>query len=488
MATAPSIVWLRQDFRLEDNPALLAAVEREAPILPIYIWAPEEEGDWPPGAASRWWIHQSLKQLHARLEKVGLRLLVRRGPTQDTIHRLVEETGAGAVFWNRRYEPAVIERDSHIKNTLHLENRVAECFNSALLFEPHKTVKEDGDPYRVFTPFWKSCLARPEPEEPVPAPTRLPSPNRWPDTLAIEDLKLEPTIDWAEGLRETWSPGEEGAQAALDAFLEEGILRYNDNRDRPDKAGTSRLSPHLHFGELSPRRVWHAVRRRAADAGEEHPSGPAEFLRQLGWREFSYCLLYHYPQITTNPLREEFGAFPWENDRASLHAWQKGQTGYPLVDAGMKELWRIGWMHNRVRMVVASFLVKHLRIHWLEGARWFWDTLVDADLANNTMGWQWTAGCGADAAPYFRIFNPTTQAAKFDPEGNYIHRWVPALQSLRPPDLYKPWTLSDTQRTETGVRLGDTYPNPLVDHSEAREQALAGYETIKRAARSESSD
>ncbi len=438
-----AIVWFRQDLRLSDNPALAAAIERGHAVIPVYIWAPEEEGAWPPGGASKWWLAQSLAALDADLRRRGSRLIVCEGPSGAALARLVAETGAAGVFWNRRYEPAAIARDAAIKSQLH-----AESFNGSLLFEPWTIQNQSGKPFQVFTAFWRACMANRVAPAVSDAPEQMAAPSKWPSSLALADLQLEPTIDWAGGLRETWRPGESDARTQLDRLLAEVVLHYPETRDRPGLAGTSRLSPHLHFGEISPGQVWRAVMRLM-------PNGAAEsFLRQICWREFAYHLLYHHPETTHQPLRAQFARFPWAKNRADFCAWTKGLTGYPLVDAGMRELWNTGWMHNRVRMVAASFLVKHLLIDWREGAAWFWDTLVDADLANNTLGWQWVAGCGADAAPYFRIFNPATQASKFDPDGAYVRRWVPEFGS-------------------------PSYPPPIVEHGAARRRALAALAGIR---------
>jgi deoxyribodipyrimidine photo-lyase len=442
---APSLVWFRQDLRLPDNPALAAALERRAPVIPVYIWAPEEEGAWPPGAASKWWLARSLADLAAELERRGSRLILRRGPTEDALGRLIAETGATAVYWNRRYEPAAAARDSGLQSTLRVE---AGSFNGSLLFEPETIRNRSGQPFRGFTAFWRPCRAKPVTPPSPHAPRRLPSPASWPWSLDLADLELEPKVDWAAGLRDAWQPGESGAKRQLKRFLEEALSGYPVNRDRPDMAGTSRLSPHLHFGEISPGQVWRAV--LGLDGGG---AAGQSYLRQMVWREFAYYLLYHHPESPREPLRPEFSAFPWRKDAEQFRVWTRGRTGYPLVDAGMRELWRTGWMHNRVRMVAASFLVKHLLIGWQEGAAWFWDTLVDADLANNTLGWQWIAGCGADAAPYFRIFNPSTQAAKFDPEGEYVRRWAPETERL---------------------------PGRIIQHEEARRRALAALGRIKK--------
>ena len=446
-SSAPALLWFRLDLRLSDNPALAAALERRAPVIPVFIWAPEEEGAWPPGAASRWWLDRSLAMLTADLEKRGSRLIVRRGPTLAALSLLVAETGASAVFWNRRYEPAAVARDREVKAKLRESGLDARSFNGNLLFEPWTIRNSGGEPFRIFTPFWRACLNVSVAPACKDAPKRLPSPETWPGSLDRADLGLEPVVDWASGFREVWQPGESGAKRQLRRFQQEALAEYSVNRDRPDVVGTSRLSPHLHFGEIGPGAVWRAI----VSSRNENRGACEAYLRQLGWREFAHHLLYHHPESPSRALRPEFAAFPWRSHPEHLRAWQRGRTGYPLVDAGMRQLWHTGWMHNRVRMVVASFLVKHLLIGWQEGAAWFWDTLVDADLANNTLGWQWVAGCGADAAPYFRIFNPAIQAAKFDPAGAYIHRWVSEPQ----------------------------YPPPIVDHGEARERALAALRSTR---------
>lgn len=470
-----TLLWFRLDLRVTDNTALMAAVRRGGPVIPVFIWSPEEEGPWQPGAASRWWLHQSLTRLDASLRDRGSRLIVRRGPTLETIRELLVESAATAVYWNRRYEPACIDRDSRVKAELRTDGRLTESFSSSLLFEPWNVRTQHDAPYKVFSAYWKACLAYREPQPPAPAPEEIRSPRRWPTTLPLHELGLEPTVDWAGGLRSAWRPGEAGALEALNRFLDEGLSEYYRERDRPDRVGTSHISPHLHFGEMSIRQVWSTVRAR--------PDGRAIasqfFLRELGWREFAHHLLYHFPHTPEQPLRDNFAAFPWEEDRANLRAWQRGRTGYPIVDAGMRELWHTGWMHNRVRMIVASFLVKDLLIPWQEGAAWFWDTLVDADLANNTLGWQWTAGCGADAAPYFRIFNPVRQGEKFDPNGDYVRRWVPELDNMSIAWIHKPWEAPAGLLANAGVKLGTTYPRPIVDHREARARALEALQRIK---------
>lgn len=477
---APSIVWFRNDLRLADNPALVAAA-RGQPIVPVFIWAPEEEGRWPPGAASRWWLHQSLVCLDAALRERGSRLIVRHGSSLAVLRQLVRETRAAAVVWNRRYEPVAIARDTAINAALRADGLAVDTFDAALLFEPWTLRTKAGKPFQVFTPFWKACLGAPPPDAPQPAPAALAVPPRWPRSLTIADLQLEPPIDWAAGIRAAWQPGERGAAARLERFLDDGVARYAGDRNRPDRNGSSRLAPHLHFGEIGPRQVWHAVHTRAALDRTPGLSGGSEvYLREIGWREFAYHLLFHFPHTTNAPLRDEFARFPWRADAAALRAWQRGRTGYPIVDPGMRELWTTGWMHNRVRMIVASFLVKDLLLPWQAGAEWFWDTLVDADLANNTLGWQWTAGCGADAAPYFRIFNPVTQGQQFDPDGDYARRWVPELQHVPNTFVHQPWAAPHAVLQDAGVHLGRHYPAPMVDHRTARQRALAALATITR--------
>jgi deoxyribodipyrimidine photo-lyase len=484
MNVSPSILWLRLDLRLADNPALQAAIQRGGAVIPVFIHAPDEEAPWQPGAASRWWLHQSLHALDADLRAAGSKLVIRQGPSLVTLRDLVKETGAGAVFWNRRYEPAVIARDATIKQALPAQSVEAESFNGALLNEPWTIQNRSGRPFQVFTPFWKHCLTKPAPAEPMPAPAGIPVPNKWPKPLALEALDLEPRIQWAEGMRSAWQPGAAGAQARLKRFLNECLPNYSEDRNRPDRAGTSRLSPHLHFGEITARQIWHAVRRDAESKHIPEPTWHAlPFLTEIGWREFAHHLLWHFPHTPSQPLRANFNKFPWHNPPAFLKAWQKGCTGYPIVDAGMRELWATGWMHNRVRMIVASFLVKDLLVSWQEGARWFWDTLVDADLAQNTLGWQWTAGCGADAAPYFRVFNPASQGEKFDPRGDYVRKWCPELVKLPDKWLHHPWHAPSETLAHAGVVLGRNYPEPIVSHAIAREVALEAFARTMSAAR-----
>ncbi len=478
-----SLIWLRLDLRLADNPALDAAANLGGAAIPVFIHAPDEEAPWPPGGASKWWLHQSLKSLDAQLRTMGSQLIIRRGPTLETLWALLKETGATAVFWNRRYEPAVIARDARVKEALRGDGVKVESFNAALLNEPWTIRNKSDRPFQVFTPFWKQCLNEADPAKPLPAPIKLAAPAHWPKSIALDELRLAPKINWAGGLRAAWQPGEAGAAEQLEKFLTAAFDDYSAQRNRPDAVGTSRLSPHLHSGEISPRQIWHGVKTMAAKRGL--PTAVwrnSQFLAEVGWREFAHHLLFHFPHTPGEPLRPQFKNFPWREDAALLRAWRTGRTGYPIVDAGMRELWTTGWMHNRVRMIVASFLVKDLLLPWSDGARWFWDTLVDADLPSNTLGWQWTAGCGADAAPYFRIFNPTTQGEKFDPNGDYVRRWCPELARLPAEWIHRPQTGPADILRAAGVDPGRTYPQPIVDHAAARAVALAAFARIKTSA------
>ena len=481
MALTPTLVWFRQDLRLQDNPAWHAALVRGAPIIPVYVLDEESEGGWKIGSAARWWLHHSLAALHDSLRECGSRLVLARGATGRVLRDLIRAVDAGAVFWNRRYEPAAVAFEQRLESVLAASGIEVKTFNASLLQEPEAIRNRQGRPFQVFTPYWRHCLTLP-PRAPLKfAAESLPSPAAWPVSLRLEALELRPKVGWDAAFSRQWEPGEKGAARRLRHFIAHEMEEYAAARDVLASEGTSRLSPHLHFGEISPRQIWSAIRKAGKDSGVFPPGrGAAVFLAELGWREFAHHLLFHFPHTPERPLRERFQQFPWASDpgNAKLRAWQRGQTGYPVVDAAMRQLWSIGWMHNRARMIVASFLVKHLRLPWQKGATWFWDTLVDADLANNTLGWQWSAGCGADAAPYFRIFAPVRQGQKFDSDGEYVRRWVPELARMPSRFIHAPWTAPASVRHEAGVVLDDNYPSPIVDHAVARAEALAAFQQL----------
>jgi len=482
VSASPTILWFRLDLRLADNAALAAALARGGAVIPVYILDEQGEGRWRPGEASRWWLHHSLAALEAALRKRGSRLILRRGESGVVLKTLARETGAGAVYWNRRYEPAGIERDATVEAELAVAGVEAKSFNSALLFEPQSIANKQGRAFQVFTPFWRHCLTRPVPDEIAVPGGRFPAPGRWPRSFVFGELGLRSAVSWDARLREAWLPGEAGALKRLRGFLARHLSDYDQRREVPGMVGTSLLSPHLHFGEIGPRQIWAAVRALSQESGVFPASrGARRFLTEIGWREFACHLLYHFPHTPERPLRSDFLRFPWAKDAggAKLLAWQRGRTGYPIVDAGMRQLWATGWMHNRVRMIAASFLVKHLRLAWTHGAAWFWDTLFDADLASNTLGWQWSAGCGADAAPYFRIFNPVLQGRKFDADGDYVRRWVPELAQLPAEFIHEPWAAPEAELARAGVTLGETYPRPIVDHATARQEALAAWQSLR---------
>lgn len=478
LSARPIVVWFRDDLRLADNPALTAAIAGGSHVVAVYILDDDVPGSWRLGGAARWWLHHGLAALGKNIGRLGGALVLRRGGSVAAIKSLVQETRARAVYWNRGYAPFAIARDRAVTLELEREGLEVRTFCTSTLFEPGSILNQDGKPFRLYGAFWRACLARGIGEPPLALPQRLPSgPNIPSDDL--ESWQLKPARpNWAEGFAKLWSPGEEGAQRRLTEFVEGAAIGYARSRDRPDMASTSRLSPHLRFGEISPRQVWHAV--LAAQSADVVPRSAADkFVSELGWREFAYHLLYHHASLPDAPLQSPFASFPWEADPRHLAAWQRGRTGYPIVDAGMRELWTTGWMHNRVRMIVASFLVKHLLTPWQEGERWFWDTLVDADLANNAMNWQWVAGCGTDAAPYFRIFNPVLQGEKFDPDGRYVRQWVPEIAALPDACIHKPWTADEAVRLAAGIELQKHYPAPIVDHAIARRRALDAFARLK---------
>ena len=465
-----AIVWFRRDLRLADNPAMQAALDAGHAPIPVYIHAPEEEAPWAPGAASRTWLHHSLSALAADLMRLGSRLIIRRGPSLAALEQLLDEGDIAAVFWNRLYEPQVIARDRRVELALQARGVQAASFNAALLVEPWTIVTGKGEPYRVFTPFWRKASQRVAGQLPVAAPAMLPAIAPVLASVDLDALQLRPQVGWDADFWKLWQPGEAGAHDLLDAFVDGSARGYAEQRNFPDRTGSSKLSPHLHFGEISPRQICArlAANRWPADAQADL----AQFMAELGWREFSHHLLFHFPHACDQDLSGKFARFKWAAvEPELLYRWQHGRTGIPLVDAGMRELWHTGWMHNRVRMLVASFLTKNLRYHWSHGARWFWDALVDADMANNSQGWQWSAGTGADAAPYFRIFNPVTQAERFDRHGTYIRRWLPELAGMPTPALFAPWQYPDLLK-----RIAPAYPaTPMLDLSISRMAALDAY-------------
>jgi deoxyribodipyrimidine photo-lyase len=478
----PIIYWFRQDLRLDDLPGLLAAASTARPVLPCFIFDPQASGRWAPGGAARWWLHHSLASLSANISGRGGKLLVFKGDTLEVLQNLATVTGAAGIYCSRGYEPWAAAQECRLIETFKDSACEFQRFPGSLLFEPEQIANSSGLPFKVFTPFWRACLRQPPPAAPRDLPANLefagiPAGKHGPVAAdSLEDLSLLPrNPDWAAHWTELWEPGEAGARTRLTHFIGGGLSRYSEGRDHPELDATSLLSPHLHWGEISPRQVWHV-----ADCSGLPHDQVSKFHSELGWREFSRHLLHHFPDIQEKPFRAAFADFPWIGKKEHLAAWQNGYTGYPIVDAGMRQLWKTGFMHNRVRMVVASFLTKHLLLPWQAGADWFWDTLVDADLASNACGWQWAAGSGADAAPYFRIFNPTAQGERFDRDGSYVRRWLPELAGLPNRFLHQPWNAPPPILSEAGIELGRDYPEPIVDHRAARQAALDAYSAIRQ--------
>ncbi len=470
-----AIVWFRKDLRTADNPALKAACCRHEKILPLYIL--DRETSLDIGAAQGWWLFHSLKSLSYDLKQHEIDLILKKGNAAKIFQTLVKQYKITDVYWNRCYEPAMIERDKKIKAQLKEAGLAVHGFKGSLLNEPWEIKNQSGSDFKVFTPYWKQCLK--QMSVTVSEPVSL-----WPKSLAMETERLEDwdllpnQPDWARKFSAHWRPGEQAAFDTLDDFIENQLAEYKQQRDIPAKQATSRLSPHLHFGEISPAQIWQTIHQSMME-NPHHIKSAEKFLSELGWREFSYHLLYHRPDMPDVNFNDKFDAFPWRDNQQDLERWQKGQTGYPIVDAGMRELWQTGYMHNRVRMIVASFLCKDLLIDWRQGAAWFQDTLLDADVANNSANWQWVAGSGADAAPYFRVFNPVLQSERFDPQGEYIKQWLPELSSLAAKWIHKPWEAPVKDLT---FERGKEYPQPMVDHQKARKQALSLYQSLKKKA------
>lgn len=473
-----AIFWFRRDLRLRDNPGLHAAIEAAgANVCLVYI-RETDDSLRKPGGASDWWLDKSLRSLQTDIEELGGTLILKTGDAREIIPALVDATGAEAVFWNRRYEEPERDIDTDLKASLKQDGIHVESFNGSLLTEPWTQKTGSGGYYKVYSPYWRSVQTNFECPPARPAPEEFNTVD-----VASEDLSdwnLHPTRpDWSTGFDPYWHPGEAGAAERLTSFLDGPVNQYGNDRNRPDlEDGTSGLSPHLAFGEISPIQIWRATMSRIDD-GANNEKNARKFLSEVAWRDFSYVLLYFNPDLASENYKSDFDLMPWRDDEKHLQAWQKGETGYPIVDAGMRQLWQTGWMHNRVRMIVASFLTKHLLIHWTKGEDWFWDTLVDADPASNSASWQWTAGSGADAAPYFRVFNPITQGEKFDETGDYVRKYCPELADLPRKYLYQPWEADAETLEEAGITLGETYPEPIVDHKTGRERALEAYDTLK---------
>jgi len=471
MNSVDTIVWFREDLRLEDN---LAISSSEGSCLALYLWAPQEEGGWEYGGASRCWLHAALEDLERQLRERGGQLVIVDASESSSLYelqRFVKLYSVRRVVWNRRYEPAAVKRDTDMKRILRAEGVEVQSYNGRLLHEPTKVVNQSGRPFQVFTPFWKHCLQKTV-EQPVVENAECRQWLRSDQGIELGRLDLLPTSSWGMAMMQSWVPTRVAALKRLEKMVQGGAAKYEKLRDRPDYDGTSRLSPYLRFGQIGPRELYHALTN-----GNERAH--SAYLRQLYWRDFAHHLLYHFPNTVTQPLKPQYALFPWEEHEEIKERWRKGRTGYPIVDAGLRQLWQTGWMHNRVRMIVGSLLVKHCLQDWMTGARWFWDTLVDADLANNTLGWQWIAGCGADASPYFRVFNPMIQGKKFDPRGDYVRQYLPELAELPIEFIHCPWEASDMELAAANVRLGDTYPKPVIEHGRGREKALNAYQQFK---------
>ncbi|RDJ06199.1 cryptochrome/photolyase family protein [Rhizobium grahamii] len=473
----PVILWFRKDLRLDDNRALHAACKLGRPIIAIYIREPRSDGTGPLGAAQAWWLHHSLESLEMALGKLGGRLHLISGDALDLLCDLIDDSGAEMVLWNRRYDPAGIAIDTRIKRALAEQGIEAKSFSGQLLHDPSRLMTGAGTPYRTYTPFWRALEKLGEPDDPLDPPAKVKFIDLPQKSEPLAEWRLLPTKpDWASEFKDIWVPGEEAAHRRLTDFVENDLQGYRRNRDQPSRRATSLLSPYLALGVISPARIWCETRgssKRVPVADLVH------FRKELAWREFSYHLIYHFPELPNRNWNDRMDAFPWQNDKKHFSAWTKGVTGYPIVDAGMRQLWRHGFMHNRVRMIVASFLVKDLMIDWRHGETWFRETLVDADPANNAASWQWVAGSGADASPFFRIFNPTLQGEKFDPDGSYVREFIPELANLDNKYIHRPFDAPASVLASAAIKLGTTYPEPVVDHAFARDRVLVAYAATK---------
>lgn len=466
-----TIMWFRNDLRTHDNAALFTASEN-SDVIPLYIY--DRNAGRPLGAAKKWWLHHAVEELSKNIERLGGKLILRNGDEASILKKIIAETGANTICWNRRYEPTCIEKDTALKSELLDQGIKVNSFSGHLLHEPTQLTTKAGTPFRVFTPFWKTLDHQVAETPPLPEPTKLPKTTSTIESEELADWKLCPTNpNWASGFSEFATPGEKAAHETLQIFLDGPVSNYKEKRDFPAIRGTSSLSPYMTFGEISPRQVWHESLTK---------NGGQAFRRQLGWRDFSYHLLFHNPQLADVNYNSTFNNFIWTENSEGLERWKKGLTGYPIIDAGMRELWQTGYMHNRVRMIVASFLTKHLLIDWRIGEQWFWDTLVDADPANNAASWQWVAGSGADASPYYRIFNPIIQGKKFDSDGLYVHKYVPELNTLDKKYIHTPWEAPESELKSASVTLGENYPKPIIEHSLARNRALSAYQRMKEVA------
>lgn len=471
-----AITWLRNEFRLDDNPSLYFAREENDAVVPVYIYGDESYLEWKQGAASKAWLHHTLKGFSEDLKSIGSNLVLAKGNPVKELLQLSKAIGCKRIYLSEDLSPNGRDEEAKLRMAADSEGLELKICRGNLLYHPSEIVNQQNKAYQVYTPFWKASQKVRSKFECVSKLQKLSFPKCKIASLHLEDLDLLPKIPWDQSMIKNWNVEIEGARALLKSFTQESLSKYSDLRNIPSVIGTSRLSPYLHFGQISIRSLWNYLKEKSGVKG----AGLEQYLKELVWREFAYHLLFHFDYLPNEPLHEEFKRFPWRESKEDFEKWTKGLTGYPLVDAGMRELYQTGWMHNRVRMLVASFLVKHLRIHWLEGAKWFWDCLVDADLASNTMGWQWAAGCGPDAAPYFRIFNPIIQSEKFDPNGHYIRKFVPELSRLNAKQIHRPWELNSSELQKAGIEMGKTYPRPIIDHQKARDFALAAYDKIKK--------